>query len=148
MSSEDASFGDPETRTCILRATWQLIEEGGAGSIINVASIAAFSAFTVAPGYAAAKAALINLSSSMAIELAPRGVRVNVIAPGLFDTELGKEFRTEQPERRQRMVEKIPLSRTGEHDELDGALILLASDASSYMTGSVITVDGGSSQAR
>ncbi len=75
-------------------------------------------------------------------------MRVNVIAPGLFDTELGKDFRTEQPERRQRMVEKIPLSRTGEHDELDGALILLASDASSYMTGSVITVDGGSSQAR
>ncbi len=128
----------------------------GAGSIINVASIAAFPAFTVAPGYAATKAALINLSSSTAIELAPSGVRVNVIAPGLFDTELGIDFRAGQPERRQRMVEKIPqrmvekipMSRTGEHEELDGALILLASDASSYMTGSVITVDGGSSQAR
>lgn len=120
----------------------------GAGSIINVASIAAFSAFTVAPGHAATKAALINLSSSMAIELAPSGVRVNVIAPGLFDTELGIDFRAGQPERRQRMVEKIPMSRTGEHEELGGALTLLASDASSYMTGSVITVDGGSSQAR
>jgi NAD(P)-dependent dehydrogenase (short-subunit alcohol dehydrogenase family) len=116
----------------------------GRGSIINISSVAALAAFPLAPGYGAAKAALINLTKSMAVALAPMGVRVNVIAPGLFDTELGKDLKR-TPDDRRRRLERIPMARVGEHRELDGVLLLLASDASSYMTGSVIVVDGGSS---
>ena len=115
-------------------------------SIVNIASIAAIRTYMNVSPYVASKAGVIALTRNMAVELSRTGVRINAIAPGFFDTELGAEFRAKYPERRAAQIERIPMGRVGEHGELDGALILLVSDASTYMTGTVIVVDGGMSQ--
>ncbi len=84
---------------------------------------------------------MIQLTKAQALEWARFGIRVNAIAPGYFETEMNAGY-FDTP-RGQAMVQRIPMRRIGDADELSGALLLLASDASSYMTGSVITVDGG-----
>jgi NAD(P)-dependent dehydrogenase (short-subunit alcohol dehydrogenase family) len=95
------------------------------------------------PSYCAAKAGVIHLSRAMALELAPHKIRVNAIAPGFFDSEMTHDYLGSSAGRA--MATRIPMKRTGAADELAGALLLLASDASSYMTGAVLTVDGGHS---
>jgi NAD(P)-dependent dehydrogenase (short-subunit alcohol dehydrogenase family) len=79
----------------------------------------------------------------MALEMARYGIRVNAIGPGYFETEINDAFLAS--EEGQRMLQRIPLRRFGEHDELSGALLLLASEAGSYMTGTTLFVDGGHS---
>ena len=79
----------------------------------------------------------------MAVELAPHGIRVNAIAPGYVETDMNRQFFATQAG--QRLIKRIPQRRLGQVDDLDGALLLLASDASRYITGSVITIDGGQS---
>lgn len=111
------------------------------GSIINVASVLGTAVQKATANYPAAKAALIHLTRSMALEWAKHGIRVNAIAPGYFMSELSGGFLV--TESGQAMVKRMPMRRIGDPAELDGALLLLASQASSYMTGSVITVDGG-----
>ena len=91
--------------------------------------------------YSAAKAGLIQLTRALALELAEHDIRVNAIAPGYFETEMNREYLSGPAGKR--LVERLPLRRLGEAADLDGVLLLLASDASRYMTGSVITVDGG-----
>jgi NAD(P)-dependent dehydrogenase (short-subunit alcohol dehydrogenase family) len=111
------------------------------GSIINIASIlGSMVKMTMAP-YSASKAAVISLTQSMALELARDGIRVNAIAPGYFATEINGDFWA--TEAGARMVKGIPMRRIGNLPELDGPLLLLASDAGAFMTGSVLTVDGG-----
>lgn len=132
-----------------LRGAWLMAQEcakhmadhGHGGSIINIASILGLRVTKQLASYAAAKAGLIHLTEAMALELAPHGIRVNAIAPGYVETEINKDFFTS--EAGQKMIKKIPQRRIGHASELDGALLLLASDAGSYMTGSVIKVDGG-----
>ena len=114
---------------------------GQAGSIINVASILGFRQAAQVAAYAVSKAAVIQLTKVGALELARYKIRVNAIAPGYISTELNEAFW--QSKAGEKMVARIPQRRLGLAGELDGALLLLASDASSYMTGSVITVDGG-----
>ena len=110
------------------------------GSIINIASmLAQVAARGVAP-YAAAKAAIAQMSRVLALELAPHGVRVNSIAPGYIDTPLTRQH---PPEVRARIIDTTPLGRFGEVDELMGPVLFLASDASSFVTGSTLVVDGG-----
>jgi NAD(P)-dependent dehydrogenase (short-subunit alcohol dehydrogenase family) len=110
------------------------------GSIINIASmLAQVAAPGVAP-YAAAKAAIMQLSRVLALEMAPYGVRVNSIAPGYIDTPLTRQH---APEVRARITETTPLRRFGEVTELMGPVLFLASDASSFVTGSTLVVDGG-----
>ena len=92
-------------------------------------------------GYIASKAALIRLTEAMALELAPHGIRVNAIAPGYIVTELNEAFLASEAGEAQK--KRIPMRRFGSPSELDAVLLLLASDASSFMTGSVIKVDGG-----
>ncbi|MCP3856174.1 MAG: SDR family oxidoreductase [Actinomycetia bacterium] len=122
----------------------QSMLEAGAGSIINIASVHGFvgSAPNTQPAYVASKAAVVNLTREMALQWATRGVRVNGIAPGYFETELTTEMiRSESGEGW--IKRNTPMKRPGQLAELDGPLLLLASDAGSYMTGHTVLVDGG-----
>lgn len=112
-----------------------------AGSIINIESILSFrQAGSIAP-YAASKAGLTQLTRSMALELARFRIRVNGIAPGYFATDINRDFFDTEPGRA--LIKRIPQRRLGELADLDGPLLLLASDASRYMTGATLIVDGG-----
>ncbi len=132
-----------------LKGAWRVAQTAGrgmvaadaGGSIINIASILAFRVAGGVSPYAASKAGLVQLTRAMALELARHRIRVNAIAPGYFATEMNREFfHSPQGEA---MVKRIPQRRVGDPGDLDGALLLLASDASAYMTGSTIVVDGG-----
>ncbi len=132
-----------------LKGAWLMAQEvarhmtrlGHGGSIINIVSITAFRIAGHLSVYAASKAALMQLTRSMALELARENVRVNAIAPGYVLTDINREF-FETPAG-ERMIRRVPQGRIGRPEDLDGALLLLASDASAYMTGSAIVVDGG-----
>ncbi len=111
------------------------------GSIINVASTSGLRAGGYLSSYGASKAGLIHLTKVMALELAHRGVRVNVLCPGNIKTDMHNTFQDLGFE--ENLLQRIPMRKIGELDQLDGAILLLASDAGSYMTGAVIAVDGG-----
>lgn len=111
------------------------------GSIINIESILSFRQIGHIAPYAASKAGLTQLTRTMALELARHQIRVNGIAPGYFATDINREFF--ETEAGAAMIRRIPQRRLGEPEDLDGALLLLASDASRYMTGATIVVDGG-----
>jgi NAD(P)-dependent dehydrogenase (short-subunit alcohol dehydrogenase family) len=116
----------------------------GSGSVINMSSMFSFIASAPVPeaGYVASKAAVNGLTRELAAQWARDGIRVNAIAPGWFPSEMTAELLDD--ERTQRWFERqCPMGRPGRIDELDGVLLFLASDASSYCTGQVITIDGG-----
>jgi len=114
---------------------------GRGGSIINIASITGLRVAGSISSYVASKAGLIQLTKAMALELARFNIRVNALAPGYIETDINRDFFA--TESGQTLVKRIPQRRIGKPEELDGPLLLLASDASSYMTGSVLAVDGG-----
>lgn len=118
-----------------------MISRQSGGSIINIASILGIRQAGMVSAYAASKAAAIQLTKTSALELARHKIRVNAIAPGYIGTDLNAEFFGSEAGRA--LIKRIPQRRLGTLAELDGPLLLLASDASSYMTGSVIAVDGG-----
>ena len=122
-------------------ATRRLIEARHPGVIVNIASVAGIGAAPGWAAYATSKAAVIHLTKTMATELWRHDIRANVLCPGYFPTEMNKAFLSS--EQGQKYVERFPPRRTGELHELTGPLLLLASDASSYMTGVVLSVDGG-----
>ena len=116
----------------------------GSGSVVNVSSMFGLVASTPVPdaAYVASKSAVNGLTRELANQWASRGVRVNAIAPGWFETEMNAPLL--QDERSLRwLVRQCPMGRPGREHELDGVLLFLASDASSYCTGQVIAVDGG-----
>jgi NAD(P)-dependent dehydrogenase (short-subunit alcohol dehydrogenase family) len=112
------------------------------GSIVNVASIAGFTASPGLAAYGAAKAGVIALTRTLAVEAAPHGVRVNCLAPGWVRTELTRRMWSD-PETSRALVAQVPLGRWADVEELAGPLLLLASDAGSYITGATLVVDGG-----
>jgi NAD(P)-dependent dehydrogenase (short-subunit alcohol dehydrogenase family) len=114
---------------------------GRGGSIVNIASILGLRQGGHVTPYAISKAGVIQMTKQMALELARFDIRVNAIAPGYFETELNTDFFA--GDAGQALIRRVPQRRLGRLEDLDGALLLLASDASRYMTGSVITVDGG-----
>lgn len=118
-----------------------MIEAGKKGSIVNIASILGYRVSKALANYIAAKSGVVHLTQAMALEFVRHGIRVNAIAPGYFITEINEEqFASSAGEM---LVKRIPMGRVGETEELAGPLLLLASDAGSFMTGSTITVDGG-----
>lgn len=127
-------------RTC-REAARRMQAHGTGGSIVIIASILSFNVVKGVSPYATSKAAIAQLTRAMALELAPDDIRVNALAPGYFSTELNEDFL--RSEAGLRLVEKFPMKRLGDLPELDGPLLLLASDAGSFMTGAVIPVDGG-----
>ena len=132
-----------------LRGAW-LVAQGAAkrwvadkrpGVIVNIASILGLRTIGQVAPYNASKAGLIHLTRALAMEWARHDIRVNAICPGYIETEMNAAFW--KTPGGQRLIERIPQRRIGQPEHLDGALMLLASDAGSFMTGSVITVDGG-----
>ncbi len=111
------------------------------GSIINIASVLGIAVAKGAASYASAKAGVIQMTKVLAVELAFKGVRVNAIAPGWFMTEMNDDYLS--GENGAILKREIPMGRFGNEGDLDGALLLLASDAGSYITGATIVVDGG-----
>jgi NAD(P)-dependent dehydrogenase (short-subunit alcohol dehydrogenase family) len=122
-------------------AARHMVKHGRGGSIVNIASILGLRVSAQVPSYAASKAALIQLTKAMALELARHKIRVNALAPGYVETGINREFF--ESEAGQALIKRIPQRRIGAPDELDGALLLLACDAGSYATGTVLVVDGG-----
>jgi len=116
---------------------------GGGGSIINLASTAALTGLAFVSLYAASKHAVAGLTKSAALELAPHGIRVNAIAPGPVDTGLLHSMRAGKAHIAQAAPAKVPMDRVARPDEMAGTAVWLASSASSYVTGAIISVDGG-----
>jgi len=126
----------------LAQATAKAMRAGGRqGSIINIASVLGLRQAAGVLSYAVSKAGAIQLTKTLALEFARFGIRVNALAPGYLDTELNGAFW--QSEGGKAMIKRIPQRRLGQLEHLDGPLLLLASDASAYMTGSVLVVDGG-----
>lgn len=132
-----------------LKGTWLVSREfarraraaSRSGSIINIASILGIRVAGQISAYAASKAGLIQLTRAMALELARHEVRVNALAPGYIETDLNRDFFSQDAGKA--LIKRIPQRRLGRPDDLDGAFLLLAGDASRYMTGATIAVDGG-----
>jgi len=120
-----------------------MARHGHGGSIVNIASMLAFRTMGQSAPYAASKAGLVHLTRSLAGELGRFNIRVNAIAPGYIETEMNADYLNS--EIGQAMLKRVPQRRYGKPEDLDGALLLLASSASSFMTGAVISVDGGQS---
>jgi len=132
-----------------LRGAW-LVAQGAArrwvadrrpGIVVNVASILGLRTIGQVAPYNASKAGLIHLTRALAMEWARHKIRVNAICPGYIETEMNEDFW--KTPGGQRLIERIPQRRIGRPEDLDGALLLLASNAGAFMTGSVVTVDGG-----
>jgi len=116
--------------------------ERGSGSIVNVASVAGVASAPMLSPYGAAKAGLISLTKSLAVEWAQAGVRVNALCPGWTATDLNRNL-WEDTSASKATVAQVPMQRWGRAEEMAGPAVFLASDASSYMTGQVLLIDGG-----
>jgi 3-oxoacyl-[acyl-carrier protein] reductase len=122
-------------------AARRMIAAGRHGAIVNIASVLGFGVSKGTAAYATAKAGVVQLTKALALELAYKGVRVNAIAPGWFVTEINRDFLLS--EKGAAMTREIPVGRFGEDGDLDGVLLLLASNAGRYITGATYVVDGG-----
>jgi NAD(P)-dependent dehydrogenase (short-subunit alcohol dehydrogenase family) len=121
----------------------QMVKKGQGGKIINVTSIRANPAIPATATYGASKAGLLHLTKTMALEWVEYGINVNSIGPGYFQTPLTSYIPVQRPEEYQWLVERIPMKRFGQPEEIVGAAVYLASEASNYVTGQTIFVDGG-----
>ena len=126
----------------VCHAIGRHLAERGRGSVINVASVAGLTASPLVSPYGAAKAGLISLTKTLAVEWAASGVRVNALCPGWTATELNRNLWDDEAASKA-TIASVPMQRWGRADEMTGPALFLASDASSYMTGQVLVVDGG-----
>jgi len=122
-------------------AARRMLAAKAGGAIVNIASVLGLGVSKGTVAYAAAKAGVVQLTRTLGLELAFKGIRVNAIAPGWIVTEMNREFL--MSEHGAAIKREIPVGRFGEERDLDGALLLLASDAGAYLTGATLVVDGG-----
>ena len=122
-----------------------MLDGGRGGAIVNVASVLGLVGVGQIPqaGYAASKGGIVNLTRELSAQWSRKGIRVNAIAPGWFESEMTADMFSEEGKGHEWVARRAPLGRHGREGELDGALLFLASDASSYVTGHVLAVDGG-----
>jgi 2-deoxy-D-gluconate 3-dehydrogenase len=123
-------------------AARQMVSQGEGGRIISVASMLSFQGGILVPSYAASKSAVMGLTRLMGCELGPKGINCNAIAPGYMATDNTKPLR-DDPERNKAILDRIPLGRWGSPGDLKGLVVFLASEASAYINGYTIAVDGG-----
>ena len=116
--------------------------ERGSGRIVNIASLNSFVALSEVAAYAASKAGVASLTRSLAVEWSKKGVTVNAVAPGVFRTDLNAQLLDSTP-RGQELLMRTPMGRFGKTEELVGAVVYLASDSASFVTGQILVVDGG-----
>jgi 3-oxoacyl-[acyl-carrier protein] reductase len=119
----------------------RMLAAGQTGAIINIASVLGFGVSKGVVAYATAKAGVVQMTKALGLELAFKGIRVNAIAPGWFVTDLNRDFL--ESEVGEKLKRDIPVGRFGQGGDLDGALLLLASDAGRFIAGTTIVVDGG-----
>ncbi len=118
------------------------MKEKGWGRIINIGSILSFVAIAQRAAYASSKAGLVGMTRAMALDLAPHGVTVNALCPGVFKTEINRPILND-PDYLKEFLKQIPLGAMGDPEQLMGAAVFLASDAGGYVTGTALMVDGG-----
>ncbi|WP_226629133.1 SDR family NAD(P)-dependent oxidoreductase [Alloyangia pacifica] len=126
----------------VAQAAAASMEAAGGGAIVNLASLTSFVGVPTAVPYSASKSGVLGMTRALAAEWAPKGIRVNAIAPGYFETELTSDF-YEDPEWVARMTASVPAGRLGEMQDLTGATLFLASDAARYIAGQCLVIDGG-----
>jgi 2-deoxy-D-gluconate 3-dehydrogenase len=125
-----------------MRAAGPVLLAKASGAVVNIASVDGFMVEPMIAYYNAAKAAVISLTKSVALEWAATGVRVNAVAPGWIDTPMNQAER-DDPEAERAILAQVPMGRWGRPEEIANVAVFLASDASSFMTGSVVVADGG-----
>jgi NAD(P)-dependent dehydrogenase (short-subunit alcohol dehydrogenase family) len=129
----------------LTRAVAGFMKEQESGTILNISSMAAQYGLPFVIAYAASKSAIEGMTRSMAVELAPFGIRVNCIAPGFITTNMSSVALDKDPERKKKVLSRTPMGRLGKPEEVADAALFLVSDAASYITGVVLPVDGGNS---
>ncbi|MDY7018875.1 MAG: glucose 1-dehydrogenase [Chloroflexota bacterium] len=125
------------------KAVAKVMTEHKTGSIVNIASIAGLRSYTANAAYGAAKAGIIEFTKTLAVDLAPQNIRVNCIAPGFIITEGLSQLHEEESGKMQERTAFVPLHRLGKPEDIVGAVIYLSSEASSYVTGQPVVIDGG-----
>lgn len=128
------------TMRCCLAARPLLAQRGG--SIVNTASMLTFQGSPFVPGYSASKGGVGQLTKSLAAAWAPEGIRVNAVAPGWIETDLTRPL-VQDPARSAPILDRTPMKRWGQPEDIGGAVVFLASDAARFITGTILPVDGG-----
>jgi NAD(P)-dependent dehydrogenase (short-subunit alcohol dehydrogenase family) len=133
-----------------VRGTWlcmrhelRMMRAQGAGAVVNTASIAGVVGFPMSSAYTASKHAIVGMTKSASLDFAPMGIRVNCLCPGGTTTEMSERWTTRVPGGEAALAQGVPMKRFGKADEQAEAAVFMLSDAASYMSGSIMVVDGG-----
>jgi NAD(P)-dependent dehydrogenase (short-subunit alcohol dehydrogenase family) len=129
----------------VSREVVKIMLEKGAGSIVNISSMAAQYGIPLVIAYTAAKTAIDGMTKAMAVELSPKGIRVNCVAPGFIKTAMSAKALDSDPERKNKVMSRTPMGYLGVPEDVAEAVYFLASDSAKYITGVVLPVDGGNS---
>lgn len=125
------------------REVVKVMARQGSGSIINISSMAALYGIPKVIAYTASKSAIEGMTKAMAVELSPKGIRINAVAPGFIETAMSAKALNSDPERKQKVFSRTPMGYLGKPEDVAEAVLFLATDASKYITGTSIRVDGG-----